>query len=180
MASSSRAHTKCALLDYPSSLSLTRSLSLSCSLSLSSPARTDLPGSGDNFALKQICNGDDRLWRALGKAPAKYHDNFGRGGGKAWFPPKAVLSPPSFQRLARLFRQSVTTYFEFPPPWLGTEPNRFNVPTHLYRAATKAPLLSHAEAKRFASEHGIDLEGEARRYTHIAYARLRRPSAAWR
>lgn len=125
-----------------------------------------LPGAGDNFALKQVCNGDTRLWRALRPGlPIKYADNFGRK--------RRPLDSEEFGDLARLYAATVEAYFEFPPPWLGSAPNRFGLPQASYLAATKRPLLTQTEARQFAASHGLDFEGEALRYTHIVYARLR-------
>ena len=49
-----------------------------------------MPAAGDTFSLKQICSGDDRLWRLFGRQP-KWTDNFGRPlprNQPDWFTPE--------------------------------------------------------------------------------------------
>ena len=124
-----------------------------------------LPGLGDNFALKTF-NAAARPVRH-----PRWADNFGRPTPKAWYRNRQLLNTSDLAALHRVYETHVAEYYEFPPVWAG--PNRFGVPDATWSKLTKPALLREDEARAFAAKHGLDEQAEPRRYTHIAYARLR-------
>ena len=125
-----------------------------------------LPGKGDNYALKSF-NAPN-----LGRGARRWADNFGRPSAKTWHAPGTQLNATDLDALRRIYTAVVDEYVEFPPVWKG--PNRFGVAERVWESLTRAPVLARAQALAFAGRHGLRLEEEAQRYTHIAYARLRR------
>ena len=46
-----------------------------------------------------------------------------------------------------------------------------------YAQLTAPPLLPRPDAEAFCAKHGLDLNSEAHRYTHLAHVRVRKPKA---
>jgi len=125
-----------------------------------------LPGFGDNWALKSF--------HAQAKgitAPTLWVDNFLKPSPKAWYPQSTRLNTSDLADLRRMYDACVDYYFEFPPVWHG--PNRFGIGERAWKRITAHPLLSADGAQAFAKKHALKLDFEAKRYTHIGYARVR-------
>ena len=115
-----------------------------------------IPGHGDNFSGKKVCN--DKIYSLL-NVPFVEEDNFGKISEK--------LSSTEFYQHHKIFHDIVDVYAEFPPVWSG--PNRFGIPQPVYEKITMLPILSKAEAQTL----GLDMNYETKRYTHILYVKLK-------
>lgn len=114
-----------------------------------------LPGVGDNFSPKMVCR--PSLYNMLG-VEMKYLDNFGKV--------KQEMTAVDFIEMQTKFDKAVEVYAEFPPVWAG--PTRFNMKHEIYDKATLGALFHRGEVEFL----GLELDEEAKRYTHIAYIRL--------
>ena len=121
---------------------------------------------GDNFALHFF-----NLPPSYRAAP-EWRDNFNKPSSRSWFAPNAPLGAADVAALERIYNATVRSYFEFPPVWHG--PNRFHIAPAVWHELTKPPVLKYEGAKEFAAKHGLDMNGEAVRYTHICYVQLAR------
>ena len=121
---------------------------------------------GDNFALHFF-----NLPHEYRTKP-EWRDNFNHESPRSWFVPNAPLNATDVALLERIYNATVQTYFVFPPAWDG--PNNFNVQPAVWRKLSPRPVLRHERAKEFAAKHGLDMDGEAKRYNHICYAQLTR------
>jgi hypothetical protein len=86
-------------------------------------------------------------------------DNFGKL--------KRPMSLEEFYHEQQKFDSVVETYAEFPPLWSG--PTRFNIDASKYGKLTLAPIFDLHEVSILS----LDLEAEAKRYTHIVYVKVR-------
>ena len=114
-----------------------------------------LPGAGDNFSPKMVCR--PSLFNLLG-VEMKYVDNFGKL--------KQQMTAVDIIEMQTKFDKAVEVYAEFPPVWAG--PTRFNVKHEIYDKVTLGALFYRNEVAFL----GLELDEEAKRYTHIAYIRL--------
>jgi len=118
-----------------------------------------VPGQGDNFSVKKVCNGDAY---AIVGAPFRDQDYFGQKSH--------LLSASEWAARRELFLSIVAVTAEFPPVWDG--PNRFGLSNAKWTQITMPSILSESAALAVIREHGLDAK-EARRYAHIVYVGLR-------
>jgi hypothetical protein len=114
-----------------------------------------LPGAGDNFSPKMACRAS--IFSTLGVKMA-FLDNFGKV--------KEPISAAQYFDIQVEFDNSVSVYAEFPPVWSG--PTRFHVEQKIHDRLTVGPLFQREEVAHLS----LDLDEEAKRYTHIAYLHL--------
>lgn len=116
-----------------------------------------LPGLGDNFSPKMVCN---PATYDLFNASFRFLDDFGKINYK--------MTMQMFQKELGNFTKAVRVYAEFPPIWSG--PNRFGIPDDIFKKVTMPPLFQTNDILSLLAP--IDLESEARRYTHIVYLKI--------
>jgi hypothetical protein len=114
-----------------------------------------LPGAGDNFSPKMACRAS--IYTTLG-AKMFFVDNFGKV--------KEPLSITQYIDMQIELDSSVSAYAEFPPLWFG--PTRFNVEPKTYERLTLGPVFDREEVGHLR----LDLDEEAKRYTHIVYLHM--------
>ena len=124
-----------------------------------------IPGAGDNFALKSFNS-------PRSQTIMKWSDNFDRPTSKSWYSNRQPLNASDMVHLRRIYEATVTLYYEFPPVWDG--PNRFHFSSLNWGRNTKKPLLEATAASTLAAKYHLSMDSEASRYTHIAYAMLKR------
>ena len=143
-----------------------------------------LSNRGDCTSLKSVCSGRSGLTLSTGNASATplWQDNTGLR--------RHLMEDDEVARLERHFDEAVESYFELPPAWRATDGcNHYcrwsrhswgaasRVTQRAYAQLTAPPLLPRPDAEAFCAKHGLDLNSEAHRYTHLAHVRVRKPKA---